>query len=90
VQLKIANQIVAEDLTINQTALLVDQARPPGELTPVEKELNTVERDIERVSGPDWGEEIFIRQGKNKEQLTVNFNSREKLKGLLLKILEAL
>ena len=89
-QLKIANRIVADDLTISQTALLVDQAWPPSELTPEEKELNAVERDIERVSGPNWGEEIFIRQGKNKEQLTVNFNSREKLKELVLKILEAL
>jgi len=89
-QLKIANRIVAEDLTISQTALLVDQARPVSELTPVEKELNAVERDIEKVSGPDWGEAIFVRQGKNKEQLTVDFNSREKLKELLLKILEAL
>ncbi len=54
-QLKIANRIVADDLTISQTALLVDQARPPSELTPEEKELNAVERDIERVSGPNWG-----------------------------------
>lgn len=89
-QLKIANRIVADGLTINQTALLVDQARPPSELSPEEKELNAVERDIERVVGPRWWEDISIRQGKNKEQLTVNFNDRKNLKELLLKILEAL
>ena len=90
-QLKIANRIVADDLTISQTALLVDQARPPSELTPEEKELNAVERDIERVVGPtEWWEAISIRQGKNKEKLTVDFNTRDGLKKLLLKILEAL
>jgi ParB family chromosome partitioning protein len=89
-QLKIANRIVIDGLTITQTALLVDQARPPSELTPEEKELNAVERDIERGVGPKWGEEIFIRQGKKKEQLTVDFTDRENLKQLLLKILEAL
>lgn len=89
-QIRIANRIVAEGLTINQTALLVDQARPVGELTPKEKELNAVERDIEKVVGPKWGEGVTIRQGKNKEQLTVDFDSRENLKELLLKILEAL
>ena len=57
----------------------------------VKHELNAVERDIERVVGPtEWWEAISIRQGKNKEQLMVNFDSRKGLKKLLLKILEAL
>lgn len=64
-------RIVADGITINQTALLADQARPLSELSPEERELNAIERDVERGVGSKWGEEIFIRQGKNKEQLTV-------------------
>lgn len=89
-QLKIANRIVAEGLTIMQTALLVDQARPASELTPAEKELNTMERDIKKVVGPKWWQGISIRQGEKKEQLMVDFTDRKGLKEILLKILEAL
>ena len=89
-QIKIANRIINDGLTITQTALLVDQARPPSELSPEEKEFNAMERDIKRTVGPRWWKGISIRQGEKTEQLMVDFNSRKDLKELLLKILEAL
>ena len=89
-QLKIANRIVTDGLTIMQTAVLVDQARPPSELSPQEKEFNAMERDIKRTVGPKWWKGISIRQGEKKEQLMVDFTGRKNLKELLLKILEAL
>ncbi|MDP8214946.1 MAG: hypothetical protein P9M10_07130, partial [Candidatus Euphemobacter frigidus] len=81
---------INDGLTITQTALLVDQARPPSELSPEEKEFNAMERDIKRTVGLRWWKGISIRQGEKTEQLMVDFNSRKDLKEVLLKILEAL
>jgi len=89
-QLEIARRVILESLTIAHTALLVDQARPPHKLTPREKELNEIERDIEQGVDKDWWEAISIRQGEKKEKLTVDFTDRKNLKELLLKILQAL
>ena len=89
-QLKIARRVAAEELTIMQTALLVDQARPLNELTPQEKELNLIERDVRQAVGQRWWKGIAIRQGEKKEQLMVDFTDRKNLKERLLKILEAL
>jgi len=89
-QLEIARRVVLEGLTITQTALLVDQARPPHELTPEEKELNQIERDIKQAVGEKWWQGISIRQGEKKEKLMVDFTDRKNLRELLLKILQAL
>ncbi len=45
-QLEVCKKVVKENLSIKDTALLVDQARPAGELTEREKELNRIEKDI--------------------------------------------
>ncbi len=89
-QLEIAGRVILEGLTIAHTALLVDQARPAHELTPKEKELNEIERDIEQEFGDDWWQVISIRQGVKKEKLMVDFTDRKNLRELLLKILQAL
>lgn len=90
VQLEIADRVIAEDLTISQTALIVDQARPPEELNPREKILNRMEMDIRKAVGNEWWDGISIRQGRKKEQIVVDFSERAELKGVLLKIAAAL
>ncbi|MCX6347982.1 MAG: ParB/RepB/Spo0J family partition protein, partial [Candidatus Aureabacteria bacterium] len=88
-QLALARRIVAEHLTIAETALLVDQARPVGELTDREKEFNAVERDVMKLK-KEWRSRIKMTQGKKQEAIHINFLRREELKELLRKIADAL
>lgn len=89
-QLSIAKRVVEEGLSIARTHLLVDQARPPSEMTDREKNLNTIERIAERAVGPDWWGKIDIKQGKKEEEIKIKFSERDGLKALLLKIANAL
>jgi len=63
-QLEICGEVVEKDLSIRDTALLVDRARPREELTEEEKELNKIESDIMRAFKNEWRKRINIRQGK--------------------------
>ena len=88
-QLEIAERIIKEGLSIMETAVEVDLARPEGELTEREQALNAIERDLKKLK-KELGGEITIRQGKKKEQLVINFSERKGLKEILLRIAEAL
>ncbi len=89
-QLEICKRVIDEDLSIKDTALLVDQARPVGELTEREKELNKIEKDIMKSLKNEWGKKINIRQGRKAEKLMVEFTTREELRELLEKISKSL
>ena len=88
-QLPVAREIVKEKLTIAETALLVDQARPEGELTEREKELNAIERKFMKLK-KDWRSRIKITQGRKYEELRVRFSGEEELKDLIKRIADAL
>ena len=89
-QLEICKEVIDKQLSIIDTALLVDQARPIGELTEREKELNKIERDIIKSLKNEWRKKINIRQGKKEEKLMVSFKDRKELKNLLLRLSKAL
>jgi len=75
-----------KELSIRDTALLVDRARPRGELTEEEKEFNRIESDIMKSFKSEWRRRINIRQGKKEEKLVVSFKDREELKDLLQRL----
>jgi len=85
-QLEICGEVVEKDLSIRDTALLVDRARPREELTDEEKELNRIESDIMRAFKNEWRKRINIRQGKKEEKLVVSFKDREELKDLIQRL----
>jgi len=85
-QLEICGEVVEKELSIRDTALLVDRARPRGELTEEEKELNKIESDIMRGFKSEWRSRINIRQGKKEEKLVVSFKDREELKDLIQRL----
>jgi len=85
-QLEICKEVIEKDLSIRDTALLVDRARPRGELTEEEKELNKIESDIMRGFRSEWRSRINIRQGKKEEKLVVSFKDREELKDLIRRL----
>ncbi len=89
-QLEICKRAIDEDLSIKDTALLVDQARPVGELTEREKELNRIEKDIIRSLKGEWRSKINIRQGRKEEKLVVSFKNRKELKDLLSRLSKVL
>ena len=89
-QLEICKRAIDEDLSIKDTALLVDQARPVGELTEREKELNRIEKDIIRSLKGEWRSKINIRQGRKEEKLIVSFKDRDELKKLLQRLSKSL
>ena len=89
-QLRIAERVIEEGLTISQTALIVDQARPPEELTDREKRLNRIEEVIRKTVGEKWWRGVSIRQGKKKEQIRIDFSEENELKEICRKIAEAL
>jgi len=85
-QLDICREVMEKDLSIRDTALLVDRARPRGELTDKEKELNKIESDIMRGFRSEWRSRINIRQGKKEEKLVVSFKDRDELKDLIRRL----
>jgi len=85
-QLEICGEVVEKDLSIRDTALLVDRARPREELTDKEKELNKIESDIMRAFKNEWRKRINIRQGKKEEKLVVSFKDRAELKNLIQRL----
>ncbi len=85
-QLEICGKVIANDLSIRDTSLLVDRARPHGELTDEEKELNKIESDIMKSFKSEWLSRINIRQGKKEEKLVVSFKNRHELKDLLSRL----
>jgi len=82
-QVDICKEVIEKDLSIRDTALLVDRARPRGELTEEEKELNKIESDIMKSFKSEWRSRINIRQGKKEEKLVVSFKDRKELKDLI-------
>ncbi|MFH1957225.1 MAG: ParB/RepB/Spo0J family partition protein, partial [bacterium] len=82
-QLEICREVIEKELSIRDTSLLVDRARPRDELTDKEKELNKIESDIMRGFKSEWRSRINIRQGKKEEKLVVSFKDREELKDLI-------
>lgn len=89
-QLSIAKRVIEEGISIVRTRLLVDQERPSSEMTDREKNLNRIEKVVERAVGPDWWEKIDIKQGKKEEEIKIKFSEQDGLKSLLLKIAAAL
>ena len=89
-QLAIAREVIDRGLSIKDTALMVDLARPKEELTEREKELNAIERDIMSHLKSDWRQKVNIRTGRKTEKLLVTFSDRAELKNLLSRLLRAL
>lgn len=89
-QISIAKEVIKRDLSVEDTAALVDLSRPKEELTEREKELNAIERDIMSHLKKDWRKKVNIHTGKKEEKLLVTFSSREELKNLLSRLLRAL
>jgi ParB family chromosome partitioning protein len=89
-QLSLAKEVIKRGLSVEDTMVLVDLARPGEELTEREKELNAIERDIMRHLRKEWKKKINIRTGKKEEKLLVSFSSRKELKGLLSRLSQAL
>ncbi|MFH1957536.1 MAG: ParB/RepB/Spo0J family partition protein [bacterium] len=85
-QLDICREVIEKDLSIRDTALLVDRARPRGELSEEEKELNKIESDIMSAFRSEWRSRINIRQGKKEEKLVVSFKDREELRDLIRRL----
>ncbi len=85
-QFDICGEVVEKDLSIRDTALLVDRARPHSELTDEEKEFNRIESDIMKSFKSEWRRRINIRQGKKEEKLVVSFKDRQELKDLLQRL----
>jgi len=85
-QLEICGEVIEKELSIRDTALLVDRARPRGELTDKEKELNKIESDIMKSFRSEWRSRINIRQGRKEEKLVVSFKDREELKDLIRRL----
>ena len=88
-QLEIAEMAINDGLTVKQTALEVDQARPKEELTDKEKELNAVERDISAEFGDDWRVTVDILQGKQLETVLLKFGSRKEIADLAKRLLKS-
>ncbi len=89
-QLEIAEKVVKDDLTVQDTWVLVDLARPTKDLTDREKALNEIERDIIKEFKKEWRRKINIKQGKKEETVTIRFASRGELLGLAKRIIKAL
>ena len=89
-QLEIAEMAIKDGLTVKQTAIEVDLARPEEELTDLEKELNDVERAIVSEFVDDWRVIVDILQGKKLETVLLKFGSREELEELVDRIKKAL
>ncbi|MCD6310902.1 MAG: ParB/RepB/Spo0J family partition protein [Elusimicrobia bacterium] len=85
-QLEICREVIAKDLSIRDTSLLVDRARPRGELSDEEKELNKIESDIMKSFKNEWRKRINIRQGRKEEKLVVSFKDRNELKDLIRRL----
>jgi len=85
-QIDICREVMEKNLSIRDTALLVDRARPRGELTDKEKELNKIESDIMRGFKSEWRSRINIRQGRKEEKLVVSFKDRKELKDLIRRL----
>jgi len=88
-QLEIAEMAIKDGLTVKQTAIEVDLARPEEELTDLEKELNDVERDIVSEFGDDWRVTVDILQGKKLETVLLKFGSRDEIAELAKRLLKA-
>ena len=88
-QLEIADMAINDGLTVKQTALEVDQARPREELTDKEKELNEVERNIRSEFGDDWRVTVDILQGKQLETVLLKFGTRREITELVNRLLKA-
>ena len=82
-QIEICREVIEKSLSIKDTEILVDRARPLKELTEEEKELNKIESDIMRGFRNEWRKRINIRQGKKEEKLVVSFKDRAELKDLI-------
>jgi len=89
-QRELARRIVAEELNVNEAELVVDQARPPEELSERERELNEVEESVIRCLGEDWRRRVGIRQGTETEKLVIEFSGRRELREFLRKIADGL
>ncbi len=85
-QIDICREVIEKDLSIRDTSLLVDRARPRGELTGEETELNKIETDIMKSFKSEWRKRINIRQGKKEEKLIVSFKDRAELKDLIRRL----
>jgi len=85
-QLEICGEVIEKDLSIRDTEILVDRARPRGELTVEETELNKIETDIMKSFKSEWRRRINIRQGKKEEKLVVSFKDRAELKDLIRRL----
>jgi ParB family chromosome partitioning protein len=85
-QLEICKEVIDKELSIRDTSLLVDRARPASELSDGEKEFNRIESDIMRTFKSEWRSRINIRQGKKEEKLIVSFKDREELKDLIKRL----
>lgn len=87
-QLELANRIIKDELTVKDTEILVDLARPESELTDTEKELNQIERVFIKNLGPDFRKKVNIRQGKKYETMTVKYSNWDEVEELLGRLFE--
>ncbi len=85
-QLEICKEVIDKELSIRDTSLLVDRARPRGDLSDAEVEFNSIETDIMKSFKSEWRKRINIRQGKKEEKLVVSFKDRNELKDLLQRL----
>lgn len=88
-QLEIANKVVMDELTVKDTWLLVDLARPLKELTENEKELNAIEEDLMQEFKKEWRKSINVRTGKKRETVLLRFGSRDEIRELARRLLAA-